>query len=57
MVGDGKALLEKDPILRRIVEVIVKEIDPDKTRRAAITTFSCLSKGLGRKIGGNCGQR
>ncbi len=27
---DGRALLEKDPVLRRIVEVIVKEIDPDK---------------------------
>ena len=27
---DGRDLLEKDPILRRIVEVIVKEIDPDK---------------------------
>ena len=27
---DGRALLEKDPILRRIVEVIVKEIDPDR---------------------------
>ncbi len=26
----GKGILEKDPILRRIIEVIVKEIDPDK---------------------------
>ncbi len=30
MVKEGKDLLEKDPILRRIVKVIVKEIDPDK---------------------------
>ncbi len=29
-VREGKDLLEKDPILRRIVEVIVKEIDPDR---------------------------
>jgi len=29
VVKDGKDLLEKDPILRRIVEVIVKEIEPD----------------------------
>jgi len=29
VVREGKDLLEKDPILRRIVEVIVKEIDPD----------------------------
>jgi len=28
-VRKGGELLEKDPILRRIVEVIVKEIDPD----------------------------
>ena len=27
---EGKDLLEKDPVLRRIVEVIVKEIDPDR---------------------------
>jgi len=30
VVKDGKDLLEKDPVLRRIVEVIVKEIDPDR---------------------------
>ena len=29
-VREGKDLLEKDPILRRIVEVIVREIDPDR---------------------------
>ncbi len=29
-VKKGKDLLEKDPVLRRIVEVIVREIDPDK---------------------------
>ncbi len=29
-VKEGKDLLEKDPVLRRIVEIIVKEIDPDK---------------------------
>ncbi len=27
---EGKEMLEKDPILRRIVEVIVREIDPDR---------------------------
>ncbi len=27
---EGKDLLERDPILRRIVEVIVREIDPDR---------------------------
>ena len=27
---EGRTLLEKDPILHRIVEVIVREIDPDK---------------------------
>jgi len=27
---EGKEILEKDPILWRIVEIIVKEIDPDK---------------------------
>jgi len=27
---EGKEILERDPILRRIVEVIVKEINPDK---------------------------
>jgi len=27
---EGKEILEKDPVLRRIVEIIVKEIDPDK---------------------------
>jgi len=54
-VGDGKELLEKDPILRRTVEVIVKETDPDRiilfgqgqgeiTRRAAITISSCLRR-------------
>ncbi len=26
----GKGILEKDPILRKIVEIIVREIDPDK---------------------------
>ncbi len=30
VVKEDKDLLEKDPVLRRIVEVIVKEIDPDK---------------------------
>ncbi len=30
MVKEGKDLLKKDPVLRRIVEVIVKEIDPDR---------------------------
>ena len=29
-VREGKDLLEKDPVLRRIVEVIVREIDPDR---------------------------
>ena len=29
-VRDGRTLLERDPVLRRIVEVIVREIDPDK---------------------------
>ena len=29
-VREGKDLLEKDPILRRIVEVIVREIDPER---------------------------
>ncbi len=27
---EGKDLLKRDPVLRRIVEVIVREIDPDK---------------------------
>ena len=26
----GKEILERDPVLRRIVEVIVREIDPDR---------------------------
>ena len=30
VVKDGKDLIEKDPVLRRIVEVIVREIDPDR---------------------------
>ena len=30
IVKDGRGLLKRDPVLRRIVEVIVKEIDPDK---------------------------
>jgi len=30
VMKEGKDILERDPILRRIVEVIVKEIDPDK---------------------------
>ena len=29
-VREGRDLLEKDPVLRRIVEVIVKEIDPGR---------------------------
>ncbi len=29
-VRDGRDLLKRDPVLRRIVEVIVKEIDPDR---------------------------
>ncbi len=29
-VRDGRDLLERDPVLRRIVEVIVKEIDPNR---------------------------
>ena len=29
-VRDGRDLLERDPVLRRIVEVIVREIDPDR---------------------------
>ncbi len=29
-VREGRDLLEKDPVLRRIVEVIVREIDPDR---------------------------
>ena len=27
---DGRDLLKRDPVLRRIVEVIVREIDPDR---------------------------
>ena len=29
-VREGRDLLERDPVLRRIVEVIVREIDPDR---------------------------
>ncbi len=29
-VVDGRDLLKRDPVLRRIVEVIVREIDPDR---------------------------
>ena len=29
-VREGRYLLERDPVLRRIVEVIVREIDPDR---------------------------
>ncbi len=30
VVRDGRDLLKRDPVLRRIVEVIVREIDPDR---------------------------
>ena len=29
-VREGRDLLDRDPVLRRIVEVIVREIDPDR---------------------------